>query len=49
MVKKQQKNSNIADKFSKRLNSIPAEIISKIAKIDEIKGGWVAGAQLRSS
>jgi Fic family protein len=46
MVKKSQKNSNIADKFSKRLNSIPAEIISKIAKIDELKGSWVAGAQL---
>jgi Fic family protein len=46
MTKKSQKNSNIADKFSKRLNIIPAEIISKIAKIDELKGGWVAGAQL---
>lgn len=34
------------DKFSKRLNAIPAEIISKIAKIDELKGSWMAGAQL---
>ena len=41
-----QKNNNIANKFSKRLDNIPAEIISKIAKIDEFKGGWVAGAQL---
>jgi Fic family protein len=46
MAKKSRKNSNIAYKFSKRLNSIPAEIISKIAKIDELKGSWVAGAQL---
>ncbi|MFA5986971.1 MAG: Fic family protein [Parcubacteria group bacterium] len=46
MAKQRQKNSNIADKFSKRLNSIPAEIISKIAKIDELKGSWVTGAQL---
>lgn len=47
MTKASQKMSNtIADKFSKRLNNIPAEIISKIAKIDELKGSWVTGAQL---
>lgn len=46
MAKQSQKNSNIAEKFSKRLNNIPAEIISKIAKIDELKGSWITGAQL---
>jgi Fic family protein len=46
MTKISQKSGNIADKFSKRLNDIPAEIVSKIAKIDELKGGWIAGAQL---
>ncbi|MCX6761308.1 MAG: Fic family protein [Candidatus Moranbacteria bacterium] len=46
MAKKQQKNSNIASKFSKRLDNIPAEIISKIAKIDELKGSWITGSQL---
>jgi len=46
MAKTSQKISNIAEKFSKRLNNIPAEIISKIAKIDELKGSWIAGAQL---
>ncbi|EKD56626.1 MAG: hypothetical protein ACD_58C00131G0001 [uncultured bacterium] len=46
MAKQAQKNSNIAEKFSKRLSSIPAEIISKIAKIDELKGSWITGAQL---
>ena len=29
-----------------RLQQIPAEIWSKIAKIDELKGQWIAGAQL---
>ena len=28
-------------KFSKRLDNIPAEIITKIAKIDELKGRWI--------
>lgn len=46
MPKASQKNNHPADRFSKRLNDIPAEIISKIAKIDELKGRWVAGAQL---
>jgi len=46
MAKKWQKNKNSLDKFTKRLENIPAEIISKIAKIDELKGTWVAGAQL---
>ncbi|MEK7617433.1 MAG: Fic family protein [Patescibacteria group bacterium] len=33
-------------KFNKRLNSIPAEIITKIGRIDELKGQWSAGANL---
>ena len=41
-----QKSDDIRDKFSKRLDNIPAEIILKIAKIDELKGSWVTGAQL---
>ena len=48
MAKKKQKSSGIVDKFAKRLDNIPAEIISKIAKIDELKGGWITGAQLSS-
>lgn len=32
--------------FDKRLSSIPAEIWSKIAKIDELKGRWIGGARL---
>jgi Fic family protein len=46
MAQKSRKSDNIADKFSKRLNNIPAEIILKIAKIDELKGSWITGAQL---
>ncbi|MBU0880355.1 Fic family protein [Patescibacteria group bacterium] len=46
MISIKQKSNNIANKFSKRFNNIPAEIIFKIAKIDEIKGSWVTGAQL---
>lgn len=33
-------------KFDHRLEHIPAPIVSKIAKIDELKGGWIGGAQL---
>jgi len=33
-------------KLDKRLEQIPAEIWSKIVKIDELKGQWIAGAQL---
>lgn len=33
-------------KFSKRLDNISAEIIIKIAKIDELKGRWITGAKL---
>ena len=34
------------DNLSKRIESIPPVIVSKIAKIDELKGGWITGAQL---
>lgn len=32
--------------FSQRLENIPAEIWSKITKIDELKGQWISGARL---
>lgn len=34
------------DNFSKRIEQISSSIVSKIAKIDELKGQWVAGARL---
>ena len=33
-------------RLDQRLQQIPAEIWSKITKIDELKGQWIAGAQL---
>jgi len=33
-------------RFEKRLKYIPSEIWSKIAKIDQLKGQWISGAQL---
>lgn len=36
----------INNHFNKRLNNISPEIWSKITKIDELKGQWIAGAQL---
>src|SRR5437879_2883269 len=35
-----------ASKFNQRLNILPSEIWLKIAKIDELKGQWVASSQL---
>lgn len=32
--------------FTKRLDNLPAEIISMLGKIDELKGRWITGAQL---
>ncbi len=32
--------------FSKRIEQIPSVIVSKIAKIDELKGRWITGARL---
>ncbi len=34
------------NRFDQRLSSIPSEIWSKITQIDELKGQWIAGAQL---
>ena len=34
------------NKLDQRLRQIPAEIWSKITRIDELKGRWIAGAQL---
>lgn len=34
------------DNFSKRIENIPVSIVSKIAKIDELKGRWISGAHL---
>jgi len=34
------------NKLDQRVQQIPAKIWSKIAKIDELKGRWIAGAQL---
>jgi len=33
-------------KFDYRIEHIPADIVSKIGQIDELKGGWITGAQL---
>ncbi len=33
-------------RFDQRLKNIPAEIWSKVAKIDELNGQWIAGAKL---
>ncbi|MCR4322544.1 MAG: Fic family protein [Candidatus Azambacteria bacterium] len=35
-------------KLDQRIEHLPAEIWSKIARIDELKGQWIAGAQLSS-
>lgn len=34
------------DRLSKRIEHIPSVIVSKIAKIDELKGQWITGAKL---
>jgi Fic family protein len=34
------------NKYDKRLENLPVEIWSRIARIDELKGQWVAGARL---
>ena len=36
----------ISDGFAKRIEQIPSNIVSKIAKIDELKGRWITGARL---
>lgn len=37
---------SFSDNFSKRIEQIPSVIVSKIAKIDELKGQWITGARL---
>ncbi|MBL7053745.1 Fic family protein [Patescibacteria group bacterium] len=49
MIKKQKNTTKKGlglDKFDKRLEHVPASIISKIGQIDELKGRWIAGAKL---
>lgn len=49
MAKNSQKlteNHTSPDNFSKRIANIPGETVSKIARIDELKGQWVTGARL---
>jgi Fic family protein len=36
----------IMTKLDKRLSHIPSEVLSKIARIDEIKGRWIGGLQI---
>jgi Fic family protein len=36
----------ISDNFARRIEQIPSNIVSKIAKIDELKGRWITGARL---
>ncbi|MFH1838252.1 MAG: hypothetical protein ABH808_02010 [Candidatus Kuenenbacteria bacterium] len=31
--------------YLKRIENIPIGVVSKIAKIDELKGQWIAGAR----
>lgn len=38
--------SQTKDKFDKRIEHLPADIVSKIGQIDELKGQWFKGAQL---
>ncbi len=33
-------------RFDQRLRNVPAKVWEKIAKIDELKGSWISGAQL---
>lgn len=40
------KKNLVANNFTKRITSIPASIVVKIARIDELKGQWIAGARL---
>jgi len=44
--KKITENHRVSDNFAKRIEQIPSIIVSKIAKIDELKGQWITGARL---
>jgi Fic family protein len=46
MSKNKKQLNLINHKFSSRLQNIPASIISKLTKIDELKGSWISGAKL---
>ncbi|MFA5879033.1 MAG: Fic family protein [Candidatus Margulisiibacteriota bacterium] len=48
MIKNIKKTINppVLDNLSKRIVNIPANIILKIAQIDELKGQWISGAKL---
>mgnify|MGYP001587978532 FL=1 len=39
-------NHQISNNFFRRIEQIPSFIVSKIAKIDELKGQWITGARL---
>lgn len=43
---RQTEKHSFSDNFSKRIEQIPSVIVSKIAKIDELKGRWITGARL---
>ncbi|OGF22904.1 hypothetical protein A2Y83_00870 [Candidatus Falkowbacteria bacterium RBG_13_39_14] len=45
-AKKTTEKHIVPDNFSKRIENIPASVVSKIAKIDELKGQWISGARL---
>jgi Fic family protein len=38
----------IKNRFDQRLKSIPSQLWTKIAQIDELKGQWIAGVQLNT-
>ncbi|NGX34680.1 MAG: Adenosine monophosphate-protein transferase SoFic [Candidatus Anoxychlamydiales bacterium] len=38
----------IKKRFEQRINSLPSDLWTKVAQIDELKGQWVAGIQLSS-
>ncbi len=40
------KSNQLPNNFSRRIENIPSVIVSKIAKIDELKGQWISGARL---
>ncbi|MEK7524091.1 MAG: hypothetical protein AAB588_03590, partial [Patescibacteria group bacterium] len=44
--KKRTKPYSSPDNFSKRIKNVPSDIVSKISKIDELKGQWITGARL---
>ena len=46
MLKNKIKKHTVLDVFIKRIENIPINFVSKIAKIDETKGQWISGARL---